>query len=153
MSALNFQGPHYGAPYTPLFYISDITINGDSFSWSHPDAVISGDVVVHPVEDKLETFMVEIDGGRVSVVVNRHDGPIAGKYLGTYVVRVDGLSELSKGMIGKYKTQKCLLIITHNSLFTVHYICLCFMLPQSYLIAGQFVHSSFAITEGNDEAM
>ena len=111
-----------------LFYISEITINGDSFSWSHPDAVVSGDVVVHPVEDKLETFMVEIDGGRVSVVVNRHDGPIAGKYLGTYVVRVDGLSELSKGMIGKYRTQKCLLIITHNRLFTVHYICLYFML-------------------------
>ena len=84
-----------------MFYISEITINGDNFSWSHSEAVVSGDVVVHPVEDKLETFMVEIDGGRVSVVVNRHDGPVAGKYLGTYVVRVDGLSELSKGMIGK----------------------------------------------------
>ena len=78
----------------------DIKVNGDSYSWSHYESVVSGDVEVHPVEKKTQAFMITIDGGRVSVVVNRNEGPVAGKYLGIYVVRVDGLSEHTTGIIG-----------------------------------------------------
>ena len=83
-----------------IHILLDIKVNGDSYSWSHHESVVSGDVVVYPVEEKTQTFKITIDGGRVSVVVNRNEGPVAGKYLGIYVVRVDGLSEHTTGIIG-----------------------------------------------------
>ena len=83
-----------------IIILLDINVNGDSYSWSDYESVVSGDVEVHPVEEKTQTFKITIDDGRVSVVVNRNEGPVAGKYLGIYVVRVDGLSEHTTGIIG-----------------------------------------------------
>ena len=77
-----------------------ISVNGQEYSWSSEETHISEDVVLRPVTERMETIMIELEGGEVSLVVNRHEGDVAGQYLGIYVAHVDGLSEETQGVIG-----------------------------------------------------
>ena len=84
--------------------MTDISISSEKLEWTAKDYYKGEDLMVLPVEGRNETYMVDMttDSGRVSVIVYRHDGPVAGEYLGIYLAHVDGLSDDVFGLLGLY---------------------------------------------------
>ena len=98
-------------------------MNGEKVLWTDTEVYISDDVVIRPVTERAETMMIELADGDVSVIVNRHEGEVAGQYLGIYAAHVDGLSEETLGVIGECDMYWWIVFLPKICIFAMLMLC------------------------------
>ena len=88
----------------------EITVGDEELSWDMEDIHVGDGVVIRPLDERVQTMLVELDGGDIGVVVTRHHDDI-GYYLGVYLSNTEGLSSDSEGLLGKV-VDSCLYDVT-----------------------------------------